>query len=231
MKNITLTFNNITATVYPNEDGMYDLNDIHRAFKLPNSKLPHQWRHRVRDSLSRRAKLRFGVSTSPSGHRLNHTWATQEALYAYAMWCDVEFYMVVVNTFTALTNGDIEKAQEIAQTVVSVHEQRATELYLQGQRGGHAMRKALEELNGDVDKAIELMDRIAREFPSTATTERDAYWTSVSTVLKHMADDYRVNTKHFDLTTYGKFETLRHHCTKRLKCLAKFRLTKATKHD
>ncbi|MBO2679813.1 KilA-N domain-containing protein [Shewanella algae] len=229
MKNITLTFNNITATVYPNEDGMYDLNDIHRVFHLPLSKQPSQWRHRIRTVLENSEPAK--VQVQRAGRNGQFTWATQEALYAYAMWCDVEFYMVVVDAFTALTNGDIEKAQEIAQTVVSIHEQRATELYLQGQRGGHAMRKALEELNGDVDKAIELMDRIAREFPSAATTERDAYWTSVSTVLKHMADDYRINTKHFDLSTYGKFETLRHHCTKRLKRLAKFRLTKATKHD
>lgn len=110
---------------------MYDLNDIHQAFKLPKTKLPHQWRHRIRDCLTQTAKMQAGV-TQQGTRQIYHTWATQEALYAYAMWCDVEFYMVVVNAFTALTNGDIEEAQEIAQTVVSVHEQRATELYLQG---------------------------------------------------------------------------------------------------
>ncbi|WP_447078212.1 KilA-N domain-containing protein [Shewanella algae] len=111
---------------------MYDLNDIHRAFKLPKIKLPNQWRHRIRDRLTQTAKLRAGRTAAANGHLSHHTWATQEALYAYAMWCDVEFYMVVVDAFTALTNGDIEEAQGIAQTVVSVHEQRATELYLQG---------------------------------------------------------------------------------------------------
>ncbi|WP_412486767.1 hypothetical protein [Shewanella chilikensis] len=110
---------------------MYDLNDIHRAFKLQKTKLPHQWRHRIRDCLTQSAKLRAGA-TQQGTRQIYHTWATQEALYAYAMWCDVDFYMVVVDAFTALTNGDIEEAQEIAQTVVSVHEQRATELYLQG---------------------------------------------------------------------------------------------------
>jgi hypothetical protein len=109
---------------------MYDLNDIHRAFKLPKTKLPSQWRHRIRTALETSAPAKLQVQNF-GADRGFATWATQEALYAYAMWCDVEFYMVVVGAFTALTNGDIEEAQEIAQTVVSVHEQRATELYLQ----------------------------------------------------------------------------------------------------
>ncbi|WP_417764585.1 KilA-N domain-containing protein [Shewanella chilikensis] len=110
---------------------MYDLNDIHQAFKLPKTKQPSQWRHRIRDKLTLTAKMQVGA-TQQGTRQIYHTWATQEALYAYAMWCDVDFYMAVVEAFTALTNGDIEEAQEIAQTVVSVHEQRATELYLQG---------------------------------------------------------------------------------------------------
>ncbi|MDO8256440.1 KilA-N domain-containing protein [Shewanella algae] len=109
---------------------MYDLNDIHRAFKLPKTKQPGQWRHRIRTALENSENAFLHVQRS--GRNGQFTWATLEAFYAYAMWCDVEFYMVVVDAFTALTNGDIEEAQEIAQTVVSVHEQRATELYLQG---------------------------------------------------------------------------------------------------
>lgn len=105
---------------------MYDLNDIHRAFKLPKTKQPGQWRHRIRTALENSENAFLHVQRS--GRNGQFTWATQEALYAYAMWCDVKFYIAVVEAFTALTNGDIEEAQEIAQTVVSVHEQRATEM-------------------------------------------------------------------------------------------------------
>ncbi len=107
---------------------MDDLNDIHQAFKLPKTKQPGQWRDSTKAFFENEGK----IASVNLGHRGSQTLATQEALYAYAMWCAVEFYMVVVDAFTALTNGDIEEAQEIAQTVVSVHEQRATELYLQG---------------------------------------------------------------------------------------------------
>ncbi|WP_404408401.1 hypothetical protein LG272_10490 [Pseudidiomarina marina] len=48
------------------------------------------------------------------------TLATLEALYAYAMWVDVKFYMVVVEAFAALTRGDTEEAKRIANQCVSV---------------------------------------------------------------------------------------------------------------
>lgn len=107
---------------------MYDLNDIHQAFKLQKTKQPGQWRDSAKAFFENEGK----IASVNLGRRGSQTLATQEALYVYAMWCDVDFYMVVVDAFTALTNGDIEEAQEIAQTVVSVHEQRATKLYLKG---------------------------------------------------------------------------------------------------
>ena len=98
---MTLTFNNTTATIVSNEDGMFDLNDIWRVFDLRASKQPSQWRNEYRRHLTTTANLRackgkeFGV---------NHTWATKKALFAYAAWVDVEFHMVVVEAFAALTD-------------------------------------------------------------------------------------------------------------------------------
>jgi hypothetical protein len=37
--------------------------------------------------------------------RKGKTLATLEALYAYAMWVDVEFYMVAVEAFAVLTTN------------------------------------------------------------------------------------------------------------------------------
>ncbi|MCH4293661.1 hypothetical protein MJ923_05010 [Shewanella sp. 3B26] len=138
---------------------MYDLNDIHRAFKLPRKNLPHQWRHRDRYRLEASANLRAVNSDG-----VPKTLATKKGLIAYANWCDYGFYDVVLDAFDALTDGDTVKAQQLAITVLSVHEVRASELYAKGQRGGYAMRQAIEELNGDVAAIIELIDRVVPDF-------------------------------------------------------------------
>lgn len=105
---VTLTFNNTTATIVSNDDGMFDLNDIWRDYDLKASKRPSQWDNEVRHKLSS-----CGNIHSING-RGGKTLATLEALYAYAMWVDVEFYMVVVEAFAALTRGETEKAEEHA---------------------------------------------------------------------------------------------------------------------
>ncbi|BDY05392.1 hypothetical protein F0521_24330 [Ferrimonas sp. YFM] len=77
---------------------MFDLNDVHRAFGLPKTKLPHQWRHRVRTDFAESAELRAGTTTN-GALQVHHTWASEDALYAYAMWCDTKFYRAVVKAF------------------------------------------------------------------------------------------------------------------------------------
>jgi hypothetical protein len=75
---------------------MFDLNDTWRDFELKASQAPSQWRNKVREHLSATANLQVLKGRVPK------TLATLDALYAYAMWVDVEFYMVVVQAFTAL---------------------------------------------------------------------------------------------------------------------------------
>lgn len=79
---------------------MFDLNDIWRDFDLKASQAPSQWRNKVREHLVRSGNLQTEMGGS-RGTR-GTTYATLDALYAYAMWVDVEFYMVVVYAFTAL---------------------------------------------------------------------------------------------------------------------------------
>ncbi|ADN75331.1 prophage antirepressor [Ferrimonas balearica DSM 9799] len=119
---------------------MFDLNDIHRAFGLPEKKRPSEWNNAVSKHFSNSGKLRNKVG------RYGGSWATQDALYAYDMWCDVEFYAAVVSAFTALANGEVEEAIEHVTSVTCVHTERAKELYAMGAKGGFAMRKALEQL-------------------------------------------------------------------------------------
>ena len=102
---MTLTFNNTTATIVSNEDGMFDLNDVWRAFVSDKeNKLPSEWKNQVRKHLNRTENIRVGHSRDENGYITNHTWATKTALFAYAAWVDVEFYMVVVEAFAALTD-------------------------------------------------------------------------------------------------------------------------------
>lgn len=118
---VTLTFNGKTATIVSNKDGMFNLNDIWRTFVSDKeNKRPSEWRSKVRTHLNHTANLRVGHTHDANGYITNHTWATLEALYAYAMWVDVEFYMVVVEAFAALTRGDTEEALAIARKVAAV---------------------------------------------------------------------------------------------------------------
>jgi hypothetical protein len=86
---------------------MYDINDIWRTFKLSEKKHPSEWRNKVKKDLLATANMRAVKGKVPM------TLATIEALYAYAMWCDTEFYMVVVQTFALVVDGKPEEASTV----------------------------------------------------------------------------------------------------------------------
>lgn len=115
---VKLTFNGVTAEIKPVVDGMYDLNDIWRVFKLPLTKRPNEWRHRDRRALDRTGNLRVGVKHDEKGHRLNMTLATKKALFMYAAWCDYEFHDAVFTVFQLVTEGKAEEALTASQKVV-----------------------------------------------------------------------------------------------------------------
>ncbi len=121
MKSIILKFNCVRAIIHANDEGMFDLNDIWLTFGLAEKQRPHQWRHSVRKHFEQSAKLRAGTIHDNAGHIVHQTLATQEVLYAYAMWCDVDFYTAVIEAFTKLANGEVEEAVEALTEVTSVH--------------------------------------------------------------------------------------------------------------
>lgn len=103
---VQLKFNGVTAEIKPVVDGMYDLNDIWRTFKLPLNKQPHQWRHRDRRDLEQRANLRaVKVEGHQGGTVKQMTLATKKALFMYAAWCDYEFHDVVFSVFQLVADG------------------------------------------------------------------------------------------------------------------------------
>ena len=118
---VQLKFNGVTAEIKPVVDGMYDLNDIWRTFKLPEKKRPHQWRGRERDNLTRTANLRVGhVQVNEQGHRLNMTLATKKALFMYAAWCDYEFHDVVFSVFQLVAEGKTDEASALSSKVITI---------------------------------------------------------------------------------------------------------------
>lgn len=220
MKTIQLTFNQVTATITSNEDGMFDLNDIHRAFGLPKTNAPSQWRS---DTASR---LRDSANMHSERHgKTQHLVATQKALYAYAMWCDYEFYDAVLDAFTAVTNGDIPKTISIARSVADVQGDRASELYGKCCKGGFAMRTALESLDHDMVAMKDLIDEVASTL--LIKEARDAYWTSVIRIIEELHDEFaKTSGRRMDLRTYEGYTDLTLHCIKRQKRIVQTRLTR-----
>ena len=81
---VQLTFNGVTAEIKPVKDGMYDLNDICRIFRLPENKRPNEWKHRDRRALVQTENLRAGVTRDEKGRVQHMTLATKKALFMYA---------------------------------------------------------------------------------------------------------------------------------------------------
>lgn len=114
MKQVTISKLNVSIT--SNEEGMFNLNDLWHQAKLEEKKRPSQWRNDVRKMMEQTANLQ-----SDKQGNGNTTWASEQAVYAYAMFVSPEFYMAVVEAFTALVNGNVVKAKKIAKAEVNVH--------------------------------------------------------------------------------------------------------------
>lgn len=133
---VTIKFNGVTAEIKPVQDGMYDLNDIWRTFKLPEKKRPSEWKDDVKDQLLKSENLR-----NKRG-RYGGAFATKKALFMYSAWCDYAFYDVVVDVFELVTEGKLEEAAEKASEVVVQREwlrkdhQTSTDLIREHSRNG-----------------------------------------------------------------------------------------------
>lgn len=120
---VKLTFNGVTAEIKPVVDGMYDLNDIWRVFKLPEKKRPSEWKHRERRRLAETENLRVrNLGQEGTTKRINVTLATKKALLMYAAWCDYEFHDAVFTVFQLVTEGRTDEAEAIAQKIVRTRE-------------------------------------------------------------------------------------------------------------
>lgn len=111
-----IKFNNQDFTIRQNEDGLYSLTDIERAW-LAEGGTGGQLRHwkdtpEVHDML-----LSSEIRIISSRGRNGETWGCEEAVIEYASYCSKEFRRAVRKAFIQLTKGNVYKAAAIAESV------------------------------------------------------------------------------------------------------------------
>ncbi|HGK4750121.1 TPA: KilA-N domain-containing protein [Klebsiella quasipneumoniae] len=117
-KTISLRFNNSVHSITSDEDGMFNLNQLHKASGFSQTKKPSEW---LRNSATQALILEVGIPATKSKRGKGAgTWAIEQIVYAYAAWISPEFHVAVIEAFTALANGNVKKAKEIVRTAVRV---------------------------------------------------------------------------------------------------------------
>ncbi|MEG3767918.1 hypothetical protein [Alteromonas sp. 14N.309.X.WAT.G.H12] len=119
-KQLTVTFNNKTIALSPTSYGMYDLNDLWRAFIAPHdfkgNKQPSQWRNKQRHELDDTGDVMV-VRYVISDERVNwSTLGTKKGLLCYAAWIDSDLLMAVVEAFEKL-NAESVPCQSAGELV------------------------------------------------------------------------------------------------------------------
>lgn len=88
------------------KDGLYSLNDLHKASGSEKRNGPSYW-------LSLDSTKRFlettDITVVKTEGRSGGTFAEKKAVYAYAMWISPEFQSHVIDAYDALVNGQLEE--------------------------------------------------------------------------------------------------------------------------
>ena len=111
MKELILIFNEVEVQVKQTKDGLYSLNDLHRASGLVG-KLNDLVRH-----LSEKAIRRFDVSRIKGG-KYQGTYANEKGVYWFAAKVNEDFEDAVYEAFKLLVHGNTEKALDTAASFV-----------------------------------------------------------------------------------------------------------------
>lgn len=111
-----IKFNNKNYTIRQNEDGLYSLTDIERAW-IAEGGTGGQLRHwkdtpEVHDML-----LSSEIRMISSRGRNGETWGCADAVIEYASYCSKEFRRAVRKAFIELTKGNTYNAAAIAESV------------------------------------------------------------------------------------------------------------------
>lgn len=131
MHELLLVFQNRQIKI-KQKDGLYCLNDLHRAYTTTDEKKPNDWIKRNIQGSVKGDKCPFLLNRDKS--RLLHdestnieirtvkgrsggTYSNLAGVYAYAQYLDKTFADAVNAAFTALATGDVRTAQAIAESI------------------------------------------------------------------------------------------------------------------
>lgn len=103
---MSLVINNTVIT--KNENGLYSLNDLHKAAgglikDLPNKFMASKSFKNVVDVLNAQNSA-FKTVEKKQGRYNGGTWICKELVYKYAMWVNAEFEVNVIQTFDQIVN-------------------------------------------------------------------------------------------------------------------------------
>lgn len=103
-------------SVSRNRDGLYRLNDLHKAAGGENKHKPSYWLESDQTKLLVQELTDGGNPplTKMKGGNAQGTYACKELVYAYAMWISPVFHLRVIRAFDALASGDLHKAAEVS---------------------------------------------------------------------------------------------------------------------
>jgi hypothetical protein len=98
-------------------DGLYSLNDVHRASGALISKKPSEWLSNEQpSSIARKLEAKAGIPALNvyRGGRSPGTYACKELVIMYSSWLDDDFHVDVLQSFDFLLQGDLQGALDTA---------------------------------------------------------------------------------------------------------------------
>ncbi|EBW9748996.1 KilA-N domain-containing protein [Salmonella enterica subsp. enterica serovar Kingston] len=118
MKEITLTFNGTTTKLVSDNEGMFNLNILHKASGDEKRNRPSYWTvNSETQEFIRELETGIPVLKIKRGRGITGTWGIEQVVYAYAEWISPEFHAAVIEAFTHAVNGNGKKAVKKAQSV------------------------------------------------------------------------------------------------------------------
>lgn len=103
MTNLTIANKKIRV-----KDGLYNLNDLHKASGSDASNAPAQW---LRNKKTKEFLETMQIRTVSSEGRNGGTYTEKKAVYAYAMWISPEFQSHVIDAYDSLVTGQMKELE------------------------------------------------------------------------------------------------------------------------
>lgn len=101
----------IAGTKVRIKDGLYSLNDLHKAAGGEKKNGPSYW---LAIEQTKAFLKTTDITVVKQGGRSGGTYAEKKAVYAYAMWISPEFQSHVIDAYDTLVTGQIQEANRKA---------------------------------------------------------------------------------------------------------------------